>query len=125
MKKFLLMLMLPLMLCAGCTAQVAPTTEEASVPSETKGGSEAETEAEADTEKEQRLFNDYEYVYVYSQMFGEKYYHVSTLKEYFFAEGIGLELELFTSKKHIYYFEQNLRYVLFTEYDSNLGRVIE
>lgn len=116
MKKLLLaMLMMPLMFSvSGCKASILD--DRVITPA---------SETEKDTEKEQRLFNDYEYVYVYSQMFGEKYYHVSTLKEYFFAEGIGLELELFTSKKHIYYFEQNLRYVLFTDYDSNLGRVIE
>ena len=65
-----------------------------------------------------------------SQVTGTKYYHISGWKEYEpesgnFSSYSGLELQLYTSKDVVYYWEPNLMYVLTKEYNSNYGKAIE
>ena len=79
----------------------------------------------------------YYYAYVDSSLLGKKYYHIDGWKEYgpdgvSLGEGggtlgnyVGLELHLFTSKDVIYFWEQNLQYVLSKEYNPELGEAIE
>ena len=125
MKKLLLMLMMPLMLCSvsGCKASVLDDGVGTDVGAETKKESESETKS---TDFEKKLCDHYEYALVYTQITGSRYYyHISNYREYFNENGIGLELELAVSKKYVYYFEANLRYYLSTNYESNLGNPIE
>lgn len=73
----------------------------------------------------------YYYAFVHSQITGDKYYHIKGWAEYGPEGGdynvayVGLELQLFTSGNVIYYYEQNLAYILMTQYVSSFGEVIE
>ena len=77
----------------------------------------------------------YYYAYVKSQVVGNKYYHISGWAEYgpeggsseggLYAAYVGLELQLYTSKDVIYYYEPGLMYVLSKSYNSNFGVAIE
>ena len=78
----------------------------------------------------------YYYAYVDSSLLGKKYYHIDGWKEYgpdgvSLGEGggqlgnyVGLELHLYTSKDVIYFWEQNLQYILSKEYNPELGVAI-
>jgi len=73
----------------------------------------------------------YYYAYVKSQIAGEKYYHIKGWAEYGPEGGdlnksyVGLELQLYTSGDVIYYYEQNLSYILMQQYHSEFGEAIE
>ena len=78
----------------------------------------------------------YYYAYVHSQITGDKYYHISGWAEYGPEGGtigeamgvqpyVGLELQLYTSKDVIYYYEPGLSYMLSKEYNSSFGPAIE
>lgn len=117
------MLMLPLMLCAGCTAQVAPTTEEASVPSEIKGGSDAEAEVgemiTAGSEDSKIVYN---YIYIKSNTSSSRYFHISYWKRYATNNNyVDLEITLAVSKQSYRFYEQNLIYVLAENYNNSYG----
>ena len=115
MKKFLLMLMMPLMLCAGCTAQVAPTTEEASIVSDTETG-EMIT---AGSEDSKIVYN---YIYIKSNTSSSRYLHISYWKRYATNNNyVDLEITLAVSKQSYRFYEQNLIYVLAENYESFYG----
>lgn len=72
------------------------------------------------------------YAYVKSQVTGNAYYHISGWKEYGPEGGtdyslpyVGLELQLFTSKDVVYYYEPGLVYMLSKNYNPSFGRAIE
>ena len=73
----------------------------------------------------------YYYAYVNSQLTGPKYYHINGWAEYgpeggsFNSAYVGLELHLAVSKDVIYYYEQNLSYILSKQYNADFGIAIE
>lgn len=73
----------------------------------------------------------YYYAYVNSQITGPKYYHINGWAEYGPDGGtynscyIGLELHLAVSKDVIYYYEQNLNYILSKQYNPEFGIAID
>lgn len=74
----------------------------------------------------------YNYALVKSQVTGEKYYHISGWKEYgpeggtaYMESYVGLELQLYTSKDVVYYYEPGLMYMLSKNYNAKYGTVIE
>lgn len=77
----------------------------------------------------------YYYAYVKSNVTGNKYYHISGWKEYDPEGGatvggvtvsyVGLELQLYTSKDVVYYYEPGLSYVLMKNYNDYYGIAIE
>ena len=73
----------------------------------------------------------YYYAYVKSQITGDKYYHIRGWAEYGPEGGdinsayVGLELHLYTSKDVVYYYEQNLMYLLSKQYNPDFGIAIE
>ena len=77
----------------------------------------------------------YYYALVNSQVTGTKYYHISGWAEYgpdglsfdngYMGQYVGLELQLYTSKDVVYYYEPNLMYMLSKNYNPDYGVAIE